>query len=88
MGLWYKDVTVEGLGEDAEDGTLTGASLEWKTNQTGIQAELLGTGTNPILRLYSNVCTGTEHIIVLEVTDSDGATTISAPRTLFIWTLC
>ncbi|MGB5697080.1 MAG: hypothetical protein WBM46_15600, partial [Polyangiales bacterium] len=24
----------------------------------------------------------------LEVTDSDGATTISAPRTLFIWTLC
>lgn len=88
MALWYKDVTLEGLGTDAEDGTLTGAALEWKTNQTGIQNELLGTGTNPAVRLYSDECTGTEHIIVLEVTDSDGETTISEPRTLLIWTLC
>ena len=88
LGLWYKDLTVEGLGEDAEDGTLSGAALEWKTDQTGIQDELLGTGTNPTFRLYSDDCFGTTHVITLEVTDSNGATTVSAPRTIFIWTLC
>jgi len=87
-GLWYKDLTVEGLGEDAEDGTLSGGSLQWKTDQTSIQAEVLGIGTNPTFRLYSDDCFGTTHVITLEVTDSDGATTISEPRTIFIWTLC
>lgn len=81
-------MTFEGLGADTEDGTLTGASLVWKTDQTAVQEEVLGTGTNPTLRLYSNNCFGITHIIVLEVTDGDGATTTSEPRTLFIWTLC
>jgi hypothetical protein len=88
MGLWYKDVTLEGTGTDAEDGMLTGAALIWKTNQTMIQDEVLGTGENPTVRLYSDECTGTEHIIVLEATDTDGQTTASETRRLFIWTLC
>jgi hypothetical protein len=88
MALWYKDVTLEGLGEDVEDGTLTGDALVWKTDQTELQAEVLGTGENPTVRLYSDDCFGTTHIITLEVTDSDDETTASEPRTLMIWTLC
>lgn len=88
MSLWYKDVTLEGLGTDEEDGTLTGDSLVWKTNQTGVQAEVLGTGENPTVRLYSDDCFGTTHVITLEVTDGDDETTASEPRTLMIWTLC
>ncbi|MBT8451381.1 MAG: hypothetical protein KJO40_05370 [Deltaproteobacteria bacterium] len=88
LELWYKDITLEGTGIDLEDGTLTGEALQWKTNQTAVQAEVIGTGENPTVRLYSNNCFGITHIITLEVTDSDGVTTISAPRTLFIWTLC
>ena len=88
LGLWYLDVELEGMGSDAEDGTLTGASLVWKTNQTTIQDEELGTGTNPTVRLYSDDCFGVEHEVTLEATDSDGETTVSEPRRLFIWTLC
>lgn len=88
LGLWYKDVTLEGLGVDPEDGTLTGSSLVWKTNQTTVQDEVLGTGTDLTVRLYSDDCFGTEHTIVLEATDSNGQTTTSEPRMLFIWTLC
>jgi hypothetical protein len=53
-----------------------------------VQAEVIGTGENPTVRLYSNNCFGITHVITLEVTDSDGVTTTSEPRTLFIWTLC
>lgn len=88
LGLWYLDVDLEGMGSDAEDGVLTGTSLLWKTNQTTIQPEELGTGTNLTVRLYSDDCFGVEHAITLEVTDSDGETTVSEPRLLFIWTLC
>ncbi len=88
LNLWYKDLTLEGTGPDVEDGMLTGASLVWKTNQTAIQDEVLGMGANPTVRLYSDECTGTEHLIVLEATDSDGQTTASAARRVFIWTLC
>lgn len=88
LGLWYIDVGLEGLGQDEEDGALTGDALVWKTDQTLIQEEVLGTGANPTVRLYSNVCTGVEHIIRLEVTDSDNETTSSSPRSLVIWTLC
>lgn len=88
LGLWYKDVIFEGMGTDVEDGALTGASLEWKTDRSSVQTELLGTGANLTVRLYSNVCEGTTHVIRLEATDSDGNTTASDPRTLTIWTLC
>lgn len=88
LGLWYLDVELEGMGSDAEDGTLTGSSLVWKTNQTTIQSEELGTGSNLTVRLYSDDCFGVEHEITLEATDSDGETTVSEPRRLFIWTLC
>lgn len=88
MSLWYKDVALVGTGVDTEDGTLSGEALQWKTNRTDLQDETLGTGANPTVRLYSDVCVGTEHIITLEVTDSDGASTTSEPRTLRIWTLC
>ncbi|MGB5351935.1 MAG: hypothetical protein WBN10_20160 [Polyangiales bacterium] len=88
LGLWYTDVDLEGLGQDEEDGMLSGDALVWKTNRTDLQEELLGTGTNPTVRLYSDECVGVEHIIRLEATDSDDAATTSAPRSIRIWTLC
>jgi hypothetical protein len=88
LGLWYLDVDLEGMGVDAEDGTLTGSSLVWKTNQTEIQDATLGSGTNATVRLYSDDCFGVEHVITLEATDSGGSTTVSEPRRLVIWTLC
>ena len=88
FGLWYKDIELEGTGVDAEDGTLTGASLAWTTNQTGIQPAELGSGTNLTVRLYSDDCFGVEHVITLTVTDSEGLMTMSEPRRIFIWTLC
>lgn len=88
LGLWYTDIPVQGLGFDPEDGTLSGGSLVWKTNRTDIQAEVLGTGENLTIRLYSNDCFGVEHVIQLEVTDSDGQVSIPATRIITIWTLC
>lgn len=88
LDLWYTDVDLEGVGQDEEDGTLSGSALVWKTNQTVLQEEVLGTGTNPTVRLYSDECFGVEHIIVLEVTDSEDETTSSSSRSIKIWTLC
>ena len=88
LELWYKDIELVGTGVDMEEGMLTGAALQWKTNQTDVQDQALGTGENPTVRLYSDDCFGTTHIITLEVTDGDGASTTSEPRTLTIWTLC
>lgn len=86
--LWYTDVTLEGRGVDPEDGALTGDSLVWKTNQTVIQPEVLGTGESVTVRLYSDTCTGVQHVITLEATDSGGQTSASEPRSIVIWTLC
>jgi len=86
-GMWYKDITFVGTASDAEDGTLTGSSLVWTTNQTTLQVARLGTGTNLTTRIYSNECFGTWHEITLTVTDSDGNSR-TAIRRIFIWTLC
>ena len=86
-GMWYKDVQLEGLGTDAEDGNLTASSLVWTTDQTELQAAELGTGQNLTARLYSNECFGTSHMISLTVTDSDGNNQTETRR-ITIWTLC
>ncbi len=88
MGLWYVDLVVQGSGNDLEDGALSGTSLTWSTNRTDIQDAVLGTGTNPTLRLYSNDCFGVTHTIRLEAVDSDGNP--SSPQTfqIFIYTIC
>jgi len=86
-GKWYKDVTLKGEATDAEDGDLTGDSLRWETSRTDTQDKALGTGNSLAVRLYSNSCFGSEHIITLFATDSDG-NTISTTRKINIWTLC
>ena len=58
-------VSFAGTGTDAEDGTLTGASLVWTDNVSG----QIGTGTSFSL---SSLAVGT-HTITLTVTDSKGA---------------
>ncbi len=83
----YTDVTVTGSASDAEDGTLTGASLVWTTNRTDLQNAVLATGANTTIRLYSNQCGGAWHEVSLTATDSDANARSQTVR-LFIWTLC
>ncbi|MEN0060766.1 MAG: hypothetical protein AAGA48_01385 [Myxococcota bacterium] len=85
--LWYKDVTFEGTATDAEDGELSGASLVWTTNKSGIQEAELGTGGSITARLYSDDCFGATHNITLTGTDSDG-NAVSAVVEIFIYTVC
>lgn len=87
LGMWYTDVPVVGSASDPEDGPLSGASLQWTTDRTDLQPASVGSGASPVLRLYSDVCTGTWHEITLRATDSDGNMR-SVVRRLFIWTLC
>ena len=86
-GQWYTDVLFVGTGEDPEDGTLSGSSLQWSTNRTDVQDGALGEGGNATVRLYSDSCFGTWHDVTLTATDSDGNER-SAVRRIFIWTLC
>jgi hypothetical protein len=86
-GQWYTDVLFVGTGEDPEDGTLAGSSLQWSTNRTDVQDSALGEGNNATVRLYSDSCFGTWHDVTLTATDSDGNER-SAVRRIFIWTLC
>ena len=54
-----------GTGEDAEDGTLSGASLVWTSNID----DQIGTGTS-----FTKVLSAGLHTVTLTATDSDGAT--------------
>ncbi len=64
-------VSFSGSATDAEDGTLTGASLVWTSSLTGD----IGTGS-PFIT--STLPRGT-HSITLKATDSNAATTTSSP---------
>jgi hypothetical protein len=59
-------ITFAGSATDPEDGTLTGASLVWKSDRDG----QIGTGTSFSV---STLSVGT-HVITLTATDSQGAT--------------
>lgn len=87
LGLWYKDVLLEGSATDAEDGTLSGSSLAWVTDRTDLQDAALGSGSSLTVRLYSDECTGASHNVTLTATDSDGESR-TATRQILIWTLC
>lgn len=57
-------VTFVGVGQDLEDGTLSGDSLSWASDRDGI----LGTGRSISV---DNLSSG-DHVITLTATDSDG----------------
>lgn len=46
VGLWYKDVLLEGSATDAEDGTPSGSDLVWETDRTSLQDAVLGSGSS------------------------------------------
>ncbi|MDJ0790031.1 MAG: S8 family serine peptidase, partial [Myxococcota bacterium] len=87
-GQWFYDLSVRGFASDPEDGLLTGTSLEWKTDRTDLQGELLGTGTNPTLRLYGDQCFGEDHRIRLEAEDSDSQRETLEEVVIRLSTLC
>lgn len=87
LNMWYADVSFTGTAVDPEDGSLTGASLVWATDQTALQAPTLGTGTSITGRLYSNECTGVTHNVTLEATDSFGNVRSALVR-IGIYTIC
>jgi hypothetical protein len=93
-GMSYTDVSLEGSAYDPEDGWLGGYSLEWITNRDDLHGDpVLGYGTNPVVRLYSNQECETEgtigdwHIIALIATDS-GGNTAKDVRRIYIWRVC
>ncbi|MDZ7801205.1 MAG: S8 family serine peptidase [Trueperaceae bacterium] len=86
-GQWYTDVALAGEATDPEDGDLTGGALRWTTDRSDLQDVDLGAGGSITARLYSDTCTGVEHLVRLTATDTDGNPS-SATRTIFIWTLC
>lgn len=69
-GGWYKTVTFTGTGKDPEDGTLSGANLQWTIRDAG-GVVATGTGNSYIVKLYATGC-GTTYSVELTVTDSDG----------------
>ena len=87
LNMWYADVNFTGTALDPEDGTLSGAALVWTTDQTALQAPLLGTGSAITGRLYSNVCSGVTHNVTLEATDSFGNVRSALVR-VGIYTIC
>ena len=87
LNMWYPDDHFTGTALDPEDGTLSGAALVWTTDQTALQAPLLGTGSAITGRLYSNVCSGVTHNVTLEATDSFGNVRSALVR-VGIYTIC
>jgi PKD repeat protein len=63
-------ITLTGTGTDAEDGALSGASLQWTSSLAGV----LGTGASVT---FSNAALG-RHRLVLTVTDSQGLTGLAS----------
>jgi hypothetical protein len=87
-GEWFTDVVLSALGEDQEDGSLTGASVVWTTDRADLQAPLLGDGEQLRARLYSGSCEGgATHVVTVTVTDSAGATA-TATRTIELGQVC
>lgn len=87
LAMWYADITFSGSATDPEDGALSGASLVWSTSRTDLQAPALGTGTSLTARLYSNVCEGVSHDVMLSATDSFGNVRTALVR-VSIGTIC
>jgi hypothetical protein len=85
-GMWYVDVVLEGHAEVPGLGPLEGGRLVWTTNQTGIQASVLGTGTRITARLFTDRCEGRWHDVRLTASSDD--TERSALRRIHIWSVC
>ncbi len=81
---WYKQVTLQGNAHDPEDGTLTGASLEWRTSINGGSQQLLGTGTSLSVKLRAPEPFGNSHDITLTARDSHGNATSTSIRVTVI----
>lgn len=70
------DITFSGIGNDAEDGALSGTSLVWSSSLSG----QIGTGSP----LTVNTLIEGDHIITLTATDSSGASTDSSTITITV----
>ncbi len=87
LGLFYKDVLLEGEAIDPEDGPLTGAALVWTAPRGAKAVPPFGTGERVTTRLYSPSCSGRWHNIHLTAEDSGGQKR-TAVRRIFIGDVC
>jgi len=86
-GMWYTDVTLKGTATEGNGDSIASRNVKWSTTRSDLQTTHLGNGQVVHVRLYSNSCFGTEHVIVLSATDRNGYT-VSVTRKINIWTLC
>ena len=70
---FFAEITLEGIGDDPEDGALGGGDLIWTTD-SDLQSPILGVGEQPLVRLMVEQCSTTVHTVTLTTTDSAGQT--------------
>jgi serine protease len=87
-GLWYKDVDLVGEAFGPDGAPLPDEALTWITDQGRIQDSILGTGAALTVRLYSDICQGTEHRIRLRAEIDGGYVYADELRRIFIGTIC
>ena len=68
---WYKMVTFTGSGNDAEDGVLSGTSLQWIIRDNNGATVASGSGNSLTAKLYGS-CDIERYSIELTATDSEG----------------
>ena len=81
-----QEIELVGSASDPEDGTLSGASLEWSSSLDGP----LGTGNSIKVKLSapSNPCNGSfDHVITLKAKDADGHE-VSVHMTIHVGIIC
>ncbi len=87
-GSGYADIVLMGEAVGPDGLPLPDEALTWTTNQQWIQDPILGAGATTTVRLHSDICQGTEHIVRLRA-EMDGIIVYANEfRRIFVGTVC